>query len=324
VEDILKFEEKETRRGGPPCELILISGFLGAGKTTFLRNILSWSGDLTGTAVLVNEFGQVGIDGDLLDGFHTPVVQLTNGCICCTMKGDLVRAVRDILEKARPRRVIIEATGVADPLEIQDSLRIFQVEGTTAEPFIVTVLDADLWEGREYFGPVFHSQIKGARLLLFNKVDLLPEEVVADSLREVREMNPFCILVATRYGRIDPELLQKASSEKWGEALFSIPDRHTHGESAGELGYVAFSFEHHLPFKAGCFERFMELLPKEVYRIKGYVLLGGDRYFMNYAGGKAEWKKIDPDGKTKLAFVGWDVSADRILEDLDRCLGMPL
>ncbi|MBW2217070.1 MAG: GTP-binding protein, partial [Deltaproteobacteria bacterium] len=67
-----------------PCDVVLIAGFLGAGKTTLLRNILEWPGDLSKTAVLVNEFGKIGIDGELLDGFDTPVVELTNGCICCT------------------------------------------------------------------------------------------------------------------------------------------------------------------------------------------------------------------------------------------------
>ena len=84
---------------GSRCDVILIAGFLGAGKTTLLRRILQWPGDLSRTAVLVNEFGRVGIDGELLQGFQTPVYELTNGCICCTMAGDMVKTVEEILVK---------------------------------------------------------------------------------------------------------------------------------------------------------------------------------------------------------------------------------
>ena len=73
-----------------PCDVILIAGFLGAGKTTLLRNILTWPGDLSRTAILVNEFGEIGIDGELLQGFQTPIFELTNVCMYCTIRADLI------------------------------------------------------------------------------------------------------------------------------------------------------------------------------------------------------------------------------------------
>jgi G3E family GTPase len=153
---------------------MLIAGFLGAGKTTLLRNILKWPGDLTKTAVLVNEFGQIGIDGELLQGFNSPVFELTNGCICCTLQGELLRTLEEILDKFQPRRLFIEATGVADPLDILKFIGTSTIKRQMTAPKVVTVLDGDMWEGREYFGPLFYNQIKAADLLLLNKIDLLP------------------------------------------------------------------------------------------------------------------------------------------------------
>jgi G3E family GTPase len=112
------------------CEVILIAGFLGAGKTTLLRNILRWPGDLSKTAILVNEFGQIGIDGELLQGFRTPVYELTNGCICCTLQGDFHSTVVEILDGFHPKRILIEATGVADPYDILSFLKASRLEGS--------------------------------------------------------------------------------------------------------------------------------------------------------------------------------------------------
>ena len=99
----------------PRADVYLLTGFLGSGKTTLLRNMLRWETDLSGTVVLVNEFGKVGIDGDILRKSGSDVVELTSGCVCCTLKGELVQALKDISARFRPRRIIIEATGVAQP-----------------------------------------------------------------------------------------------------------------------------------------------------------------------------------------------------------------
>ena len=190
-----------------PCKVILIGGFLGAGKTTLLRHILKWPGDLSKTALLINEFGRVGIDGDLLEGFQTPMVELTNGCICCSIQGDMLKAIEEILDGFHPQRLLIEATGVADPFDILRFLSTAAVSSRLSPPKVVTVLDADLWEGREYFGPLFFNQIKAADLLLFNKIDLLPKDDIPRCLEEIREINKDCSIIPTYHGQIDPEVL---------------------------------------------------------------------------------------------------------------------
>lgn len=176
------------------CEVMLIAGFLGAGKTTFLQRILRWPEKLSGTAILVNEFGKIGIDGELLEGFDTPVVEMANGCICCSLQGDLIRTLGDILERLHPKRLLIEATGVADPLDIIKVLELPQFHAQLEKPKVVTIVDADFWGAREFFGPLFYNQIKAADLVLLNKIDLQDSEEVGRSLAEIRKVCPSCAI----------------------------------------------------------------------------------------------------------------------------------
>ncbi len=302
------------------CDVILIAGFLGAGKTTLLKNILEWPGDLSSTAVLVNEFGKIGIDGELLQGFDTQVVQLTNGCICCTVKGDFLKTVQEILDKFHPSRLFIEATGVADPFEVLDLFRSNRLKERTNAIKVITVIDGDLWEGRDYFGPLFYNQIIAAELILFNKVDLLSKKDVPKNLQEIREINPSCSLVPTYHCYIDPEVLWKTSIKMDHEPELHFPFVNIDQKNAEEIGYVTFSFEDSVPFRMGCFHKFVEALPARLYRLKGFALLEDNLFLVNHVGGKTDWKELDKKGTTSLTFVGWRVSEDQIIEDLKVCL----
>ena len=302
-------------------EVIVIAGFLGAGKTTLLRRILQWPGDLSRTAVLVNEFGKVGIDGELLQGFQTPVYELTNGCICCTMAGDMVKTVEEILQKFNPLHLFIEATGVADPLEIMLFLNGPIIEPRIKVPRVVTVLDGDLWEGREYFGRLFYNQIKGADLLLFNKVDLLPAENIPRYLEEVEELNPYCTVIPTEHCLIEPQVFWQPLPTMVRKAEVSLsPLKGNQCGNAEDMGYVAFAFEAEQPLREGCFLQFINSIPAELYRIKGYVLLGDRRVFINHVGKKTEWIPVEFPGPTTLAFVGWKITEREILDQLKKCL----
>jgi len=302
------------------CDVVLIAGFLGAGKTTLLRNILQWPGDLSKTAVLVNEFGKIGIDGELLDGFDSQIIELTNGCICCTLKGDLLKSVKEILDGFHPNRLFIEATGVADPFEILGLLESSQIKKRIGEVKVITVLSGDLWEGREYFGPLFYNQIKAAELLLFNKVDLLPKEDVPRCLQEIRGIKPSCSLVPTHHCRIDPEVFWKLSTKINHETALYLPFVNLDQKSAEKAGYTTFAFESSAPFKRDCFSRFIEALPANLYRLKGFALLDDKLFLVNHAGGRTDWQELVKKGTTRLTFVGWEVSENQIIEDLKVCL----
>jgi G3E family GTPase len=312
-----------------PCEVVLIAGFLGAGKTTLLRNILGWPGKLSGTAILVNEFGKIGIDGQLLEGFDTPVVEMANGCICCSLQGDLIRTLAEILERFHPKRLFIEATGVADPLDILKVLNLPQFRQQLGGPKVVTVVDADFWEAKEYFGPLFYNQVKAAHLVLLNKVDLQEAEQVPRYLREIQEISPAGAVLPTHHCRIDPDVLWGLASPVERENQWFVADDLVPNDLFGHLRepsrqpqmkYVTLSFESATPFREECFRGWLASMPIELYRIKGYVLLGDRRVFLNHVGGKTEWAEAKETGPTRLALVGWQVDRQEILAHLAECL----
>ena len=152
--------------------MYIIGGFLGSGKTTFLQHLLDWHSDLSSTAVLVNEFGEISVDGMLLDAKGSQLVELASGCICCSMRGEFIKSLEDVLNNFTLTRFFVETTGVADTLELISVLKDSKVSDRVVLKKIICVLDADLWPGRDNFGLVFLNQIKAADLILLNKVDL--------------------------------------------------------------------------------------------------------------------------------------------------------
>ncbi len=152
-------------------EVYLLTGFLGAGKTTLLKRLLSLDADLSGTVVIVNEFGDVGIDGLLLKEANSNVVELASGCVCCTLKTDLKVTLERIRSEFNPQRIFIEATGVADPAAIIEVFQDKAFQPTMKIQKVITVLEPDFWASRKNFGLFFLSQLKEADLILLNKID---------------------------------------------------------------------------------------------------------------------------------------------------------
>jgi len=311
-----------------PCsDVILIAGFLGAGKTTLLKRILAWETDLSDTVVVVNEFGEVGIDGDLLKTAGSDVVELTSGCICCTLSADLIQSLTGIYQRFCPRRIFIEASGVADPSSVVQALAAPQLCRAMRLHKVVTVLDADYWEARENFGQLFYNQLEMAHLILLNKVDLHASEKIPVMLAQMHQVLPACQVVPTVRCGIDPD------------ALWADPRPKTFGlkpisfyKSGGQTGaegqvqsvaadqFVTFAFQEEGIVSQECFEGFVRSLPWEVFRMKGPVYTGDRTRVINFVGGKFDWADWDGPTGTKLAFIGWDIDGEQVLEKLRRCV----
>lgn len=315
--------------------VLLISGFLGAGKTTLLKRILAWETDLSDTVVLVNEFGDVGIDGDLLKNSGSDVVELTSGCICCSLSADLKQSLTRIWEAYKPRRILIEASGVADPTAILSVLNDPPLSEKMRLDKIVTVLDADIWEAREVFGRLFYNQLENANLILLNKVDTADETDIPRYLKELHNIMPNCQVVPTIRCAIDPTTLWSPAAargislkpmEAYNPTDWEQPHEHDHESPQSPRNpvsashFVTFSFESSQLMDEGRFQQFVKSLPFEIFRMKGPVCFPDRTEIINFVGGKGEWSPWDGDTRTRLAFIGWNAEPRHILEKLQNCL----
>src|SRR6201985_1775464 len=154
----------------------VLTGFLGAGKTTLLNYILKEQTDYR-FGVIINEIGEVGIDGKLVETQTEDVVELSNGCVCCTVRKDLVKGVQKLLKREQLDYILIETTGVADPGPVaQTFLNIPQLQQYARLDSIITVVDAEHLESQLREAEVTREQIALADFVVLNKVDLISPE----------------------------------------------------------------------------------------------------------------------------------------------------
>ena len=167
----------------------ILTGFLGAGKTTLLNHILSNQNGVK-TAVLVNEFGEIGIDNDLVVATGEDMVELSNGCICCSINGELLEAVYRILDRPEPvDYLVVETTGLADPLPVAMTFLGSDLRDQTRLDSIITLVDAENFSDEILEGEVARAQIVYSDILLLNKCDLVEDERLAaleDQLRTIK------------------------------------------------------------------------------------------------------------------------------------------
>lgn len=300
--------------------IYLIGGFLGAGKTTLLQRILNWDIDLSSTAVLVNEFGQISVDGMLLDSKGSMLVELASGCICCSMRGEFVKSIDKVLNEFFPTRIFVETTGVADTLDIMALLRDSDVLDKAIVKKIICVLDADVWQARDNFGTVFFNQVKAADLILLNKIDLVDADQVPFFVEQISQINPRGVVLPTYQCGIDPDILLEGNeaglSSRLDEVNLVPPFEVGEGKN---LEFKTFVFQDDVPLSEACFRTFIEKMPSHVFRIKGVVRFLEREFTLNHVGGRSQWTQIEGAKGTKLVFIGWKMDSDSILRDLNGC-----
>src|ERR1700734_2787574 len=181
----------------------VLTGYLGAGKTTLLNRILSEPHGKK-YAVIVNEFGEIGIHNDLVVGADEEVFEMNNGCICCTVRGDLVRILDGLMRrKGKFDAIIVETTGLADPAPVAQTFFIDENVGRrTRLDAVVTVADAKWLKDRLKDAPEAKNQIAFADVILINKTDLVSAEELAEVEARIRSINPYAKLHKTERAKI--------------------------------------------------------------------------------------------------------------------------
>jgi G3E family GTPase len=185
----------------------ILTGFLGAGKTTLLNHILSNQQGLR-TAVLVNEFGEIGIDNDLVVATGDDTVELSNGCICCSINGELLDAVYRILDRPEPvDYLVVETTGLADPLPVAMTFLGSDLRDATRLDSIITLVDAENFGGEMLEGEVARAQIVYSDMILLNKTDLVDQPRLAAVEQELRAIKTDARILHSVKGEVPLPLL---------------------------------------------------------------------------------------------------------------------
>ncbi len=181
----------------------VLTGYLGAGKTTLLNRILSEPHGKK-YAVIVNEFGEIGIDNDLVVGADEEVFEMNNGCICCTVRGDLIRILDGLIrQKGKFDAIIVETTGLADPAPVAQTFFMDENVGRkTKIDAVVTVADAKWLNERLKDAPEAKNQIAFADVILINKTDLVSSEQLSEVEARIRGINPYAKLHRTERAKI--------------------------------------------------------------------------------------------------------------------------
>jgi len=288
----------------------IITGFLGSGKTTLLNHILTNQQGVK-TAVLVNEFGEIGIDNELIVSTDEDMVELSNGCICCTINNDLLEAVYKILERQEGiDYLVVETTGLADPLPVALTFLGTELRDMTHLDSIVTVVDSENFSLDLFNSQAAYSQITYGDIILLNKADLVTEEKLNDLETRIREMKEGARILRTTNSEVPlPVILSVGlfESDKYFDAEDADAHKHDHGHDhhhhghdhhdhancdhdhghcehdhdhdhhhhsnhLEEDGFTSVSFQSDRPFEIKKFQYFLDnQLPENVFRAKGIL-----------------------------------------------------
>lgn len=278
----------------------IISGFLGAGKTTCVKNIIKKADG--SIAVIVNEFGDVGIDAEaLIKGDVVDMVELPSGCICCTLKNDLVSAVKEIKNKFNPTRLIIEPSGLAVPSGILEALEPIADEFGLEIEAIIGIVDADSFLSNIHsglFGDFYTDQLANSDLILINKADLVNEKTIQAIEEELRKYNSHAILLSTVNCETDlPDMMREHGTEFL----------HLHFDH--DFDSLAITLDR--AYDRGLLEEVLKEMKAGkygvIYRAKGiYKTPEGGYEKMDYVQGNYDFEKFPDSHGSKLIFIGKD------------------
>lgn len=225
----------------------LVAGFLGSGKTTLMQRLLKHLNEQgQKPLVLMNEFGETNVDNELLEGANAQMRELIDGCICCTSKTELTKTLYDIVVSDKPSAILLETTGLADPVEILDICTLPNMLDKLTLRTIVSVVDVNRWGKVPQAEALMKRQAKYADLLLLNKSDLVDEARLATVENEVRELNKRARLHRTVRTEIDPKLVIHAQgTEVVNDGKDHSHCDHDHGHCEHEHHGHEHKHEHH-------------------------------------------------------------------------------
>jgi G3E family GTPase len=310
----------------------VLTGYLGAGKTTLLNRILTEPHGKK-FAVIVNEFGEVGIDNDLVVGADEEVFEMNNGCICCTVRGDLIRILDGLMKrKGKFDGIIVETTGLADPAPVAQTFFMDQDVGDlTRLDAVVTVADAKWLTDRLKDAPEAKNQIAFADVILLNKTDLVTPDELADVEARIRSINPYAKLHRTQNANVPIDAVLGQNAFDLDRILEIEPEFLEEGHHHHHAGDIrSFSIRHEGAVEPDRFMPWIQDLTQtfgpDILRCKGimafrdeprrfvfqgvHMILDGDL--------QRDWKP-DEARQSKLVFIGRNLDEAAIRKGFANC-----
>jgi G3E family GTPase len=332
----------------------ILTGYLGSGKTTLLQKLLAYLRTQGGNVVvMMNEMGEEDIDGEQLQGFGFPVKKMLDGCICCSIRGELTDGLKEIISSIRPDHILIETTGVADPIDVVDAMTHPELYDKIDLKGIISVVDAsrflDLnsrFQSSHALIKTVRNQVKYADLLILNKIDLVTPDVLEKVKGKLTDLNPAAPLHLTIHSDTDlagllsvKRLAERAAAERTQDRAFAAPVQKSIGRFSPlqkikqSLGLTSgqpslynsietFSYHFKAPVDAKKFEDFLWDLPKNVYRAKGYVLFKGRDELISFqhTDNQVNLFPFENFGPKMVAvFIGEGLDKEAIIAELEKC-----
>lgn len=324
------------KRGMP---VTIITGFLGSGKTTLLNHILHNKQNLK-VAVLVNEFGDINIDSQLLVAVEEDMLELSNGCICCTINDNLAEAVYNILERSeRVDYLIVETTGVADPLPIALTFLGTELKYQTHLDSILTLVDAEQFTQDHFDSESALQQITYGDIIILNKTDLVDEKQLQDLEQFIDTVKPKARILRSTYGEVPLPLILDVSVHELEKTLTQSESHshdhehhhhhdhhdHHHSDHLTNDGFIAISFQSDRALDLDKFQVFLDRqMPSAVFRAKGVLWFHGipNRYIFQLSGKRYELRHDDRDlpNQNQLVFIGRNLAEAELKQNLTACL----
>ena len=296
----------------------LVTGFLGSGKTTLVNHILSNRQGVK-AAVLVNELGEIGIDNDLIVAADGGMIELSNGCICCSTNNELLDSIVKVLSRPEPLdHILVETTGVADPLPIVQTFQRPELRDAMRLDAIVAMADAEQLSLDLFDGHAARAQLRHADAILVNKCDRVDEKQLGMVEAKIRKVNAGARLVRTTRSVVPLPLILDVD-------LFrpKTADEGHHHAHLDEDGFVSLSFESDRPFSVTRFQDFLDHRPGGLFRGKGFLWLAetGKRYVFHLVGQRFTLEEDrNAIGTNRLVLIGRDLDNEALRSRLSQCL----
>ncbi|MEA5515456.1 GTP-binding protein [Nodularia sp. UHCC 0506] len=308
----------------------VLTGYLGAGKTTLLNHILTYEHGKK-VAVIVNEFGEVGIDNQLIIDADEEIFEMNNGCICCTVRGDLIRIVGNLMKRRdKFDHLVIETTGLADPAPVIQTFFVDEdMQSLLSLDAVVTVVDAKhIWQ--HWDADEAQEQIAFADVILLNKTDLVTPEQLEELEKRIRSMNAMAKIYPTQNAQLGMDALLGVKAFDLDRALEIDPDflgedAHEHDEKVYSVALVESGELDGQKLNAWLSE-LLQTQGTDIFRMKGILNIAGEDNRYVFQGvhmildGRPDrpWK-ANETRKNELVFIGRNLDEAQLKQDFLAC-----